>query len=104
MNHLFSLYIKSMGRDTVYRVEERKHPNQSALDFINDIFNPYEKVDKLISEFREELRQLAYAIETTSTRTRFTRYLHLPNRPQSELLECEESMSRAPSNTQNLSR
>src|SRR5205807_4381404 len=35
----------------------------SPLDFINDVFNPYEKVDKFISEFREELRQLAYAIE-----------------------------------------
>jgi hypothetical protein len=35
MDHLFSLYIKSMGKDTVYRVEERKHPHQPAVDFIN---------------------------------------------------------------------
>lgn len=46
MNHLFSLYIKPMGRDTVYRVEERKHPNQSALDFINDVFNPSQDYTK----------------------------------------------------------
>jgi hypothetical protein len=52
-----------MGKDTVYRVEERKHPHQSPLDFINDVFNPVEKVEKLISEFREEQKQLAYAIE-----------------------------------------
>jgi argonaute-like protein implicated in RNA metabolism and viral defense len=52
-----------MGKDTVYRVEERKHPHQSHLDFINDVFNPVEKVEKLISEFREEQKQLAYAIE-----------------------------------------
>jgi hypothetical protein len=102
MNHLFSLYIKSMGRDTVYRVEERKHPHQSALDFINDVFNPSEKVEKVISEFRDELKQHVYAIEATSTRTRFTPYLHLSNRPQSELLECE-SRSKVSSNTQNLS-
>ncbi len=84
MNHLFSLYIKSMGRDTVYRVEERKHPNQSALDFINDVFNPDEKVDKLVSVFGEELRQLVYAIGVTPTRTRFTPCLR-SNRLQSEL-------------------
>ena len=48
MDHLFSLYIKSIGKDTVYRVEERKHPHKPALDFINDIFNPMEKVEKQI--------------------------------------------------------
>jgi hypothetical protein len=47
MNHLFSLQIESMGEDTVYKVEERKHPHQSPLDFINDVFNPVEKVEKL---------------------------------------------------------
>jgi len=43
LNHLFSLYIKSMGEDTVYRVEERKHPKKYAIDAINDIFNPKEE-------------------------------------------------------------
>jgi hypothetical protein len=108
MDHLFSLYIKSMGKDTVYRVEERKHPHQSPLDFIKDVFNPYEKVEKLISEFREELRQLVYAIEeklnSTSTRTRSTTHiLRLSNRHQSELLECGVSRSSVSPNTQNLS-
>jgi hypothetical protein len=40
-----------MGKDTVYRIEERKHPHKPVIDFINDVFNPSEKVDKLISEF-----------------------------------------------------
>jgi len=57
MDHLFSIYIKSMGNDTVYRVEERKHPHKPAVDFINDVFNPIEKFEKLVSEFRKELRQ-----------------------------------------------
>jgi hypothetical protein len=26
LDHLFSIYIKSMGKDTVCRLEERKHP------------------------------------------------------------------------------
>ncbi|MGC1930685.1 MAG: hypothetical protein WA667_17080 [Candidatus Nitrosopolaris sp.] len=54
MDHLFCLYIKSMGKDTVYRIEERKHPHKPPLDFINDVLNPVEKVEKLISEFRDE--------------------------------------------------
>jgi hypothetical protein len=47
MNYLFPLYIKSMGKDTVCRVEERKHPHKPAVDFINDVFNPIEKVEKI---------------------------------------------------------
>jgi hypothetical protein len=56
MDHLFSLYIKSMGKDTVCRIEERKHPHISPIDFINDVFNPIEKFEKLISELRKELK------------------------------------------------
>jgi hypothetical protein len=67
MDHLFSIYIKSMGEDTVYRIEERRHPHIPALDFINDVFNPLEKVEKLISGFREEQKQLVYAIEELMT-------------------------------------
>jgi hypothetical protein len=47
MNHLFSLYIKSMGKDTVYRIEERKHPHKPAIDFIIDVLNPIEKFEKI---------------------------------------------------------
>ncbi|MFZ0514735.1 MAG: hypothetical protein WAM14_24235 [Candidatus Nitrosopolaris sp.] len=43
-----------MDKDTVYRVEERKHPHKPPLDFINDVLNPSEKIEKLISEFRDE--------------------------------------------------
>jgi hypothetical protein len=58
MNHLFSVYIKSMGKDTVCRVEERKHPHKPAVDFINDVFNPLEKVQKIISEFNKGLKKM----------------------------------------------
>ena len=47
-----------MGKDTVYRIEERKHPHESAVDFINDVFNPLEKVEKIISEFNKGLRKM----------------------------------------------
>jgi len=44
-----------MGKDTVCRIEERKHPNQSAIDFINDVFNPVEKVEKQIAEYAKKV-------------------------------------------------
>jgi len=47
-----------MGKDTVYRIEERKHAHKPALDFINDVFNPIERFEKIVSEFRKELKQM----------------------------------------------
>jgi len=58
LNHLFSIYIKSMAKDTVCRVEERKHPNQSAIDFINDVFNPIERVERRIAEYGNKLSKI----------------------------------------------
>jgi hypothetical protein len=47
-----------MGNNTAYRVEERKHPHAPAIDFINDVFNPIEKFEKLVSDLvRKELKQ-----------------------------------------------
>jgi len=48
-DHLFRIYIKSMGKETVCRVEESLHPKKSALEAINDIFNPMEKVERQIA-------------------------------------------------------
>jgi hypothetical protein len=48
LDHLFRIYIKSMGKETVCRVEESLHPKESALETINDIFNPMEKVERQI--------------------------------------------------------
>jgi len=66
LNHLFRIYIKAMGKDTVCRVEENKHPKKRAIEFINDIFNPYERLerqiieqDKKLTEISEMLKKLA---------------------------------------------
>jgi hypothetical protein len=91
-----------MGKDTVYRIEERRHPHKAAIDFINDVFNPLEKVEKLISGFREEQEQLAYAIEeklnSTPTRTWSTLQTDL------NLNLKGTSRSRVSSNTQSMSK
>ena len=53
LDHLFRIYIKSMGKETVCRVEESLHP--SVLETINDIFNPMEKVEKQIAVLNTKL-------------------------------------------------
>jgi hypothetical protein len=63
--------------------KERKHPHEPVIDFINDVFNPLEKVEKLVSELREAQKQFFYAIEEKlySTSTTTTHRLRLSNRP-----------------------
>ena len=58
LDHLFRIYIKSMGIDTVCRVEEEKHPDKTAIEAINEIFNPYEGVEKQLAEQDKILHQI----------------------------------------------
>ena len=67
-DHLFCLYVKAMGKDTVYRVEERKQPHKNPLEFINDIFNPVERVEKQMAEFRQEQDKKLSAIHDLLSR------------------------------------
>jgi hypothetical protein len=55
LDHLFRIYIKSMGKETVCRVEESLHPKRSALETINDIFNPMEKIEKQIAALNTKI-------------------------------------------------
>jgi hypothetical protein len=45
IDHLFRIYIKSMGKDTICRVEESKCPKKPAIEFINEVFNLTERFD-----------------------------------------------------------
>jgi hypothetical protein len=51
-DHLFRIYIKSMGKDTVCRAEESKvfTAKKSPIEAITDIFNPNEKIENRIAE------------------------------------------------------
>lgn len=55
LDHLFRIYIKSMGKETVCRVEESLHPKISAIETINNIFNPMEKVERQIVELNTKI-------------------------------------------------
>jgi hypothetical protein len=55
------MYFLFISSQPVYRIEERRHPHESAVDFINDVFNPMEKFEKIVSELvRKELKQMQF--------------------------------------------
>jgi hypothetical protein len=59
LDHLFSIYIKSMGKDTVYRIEERKNPSSAtAMEFINDALNPLERFEVRFAEQDSKLNEI----------------------------------------------
>jgi hypothetical protein len=58
-DHLFGVYIKAMGKDTVCRVEENRHFKKSLIDSINNIFNPTEKLEKRVDAIYDIVCRLA---------------------------------------------
>lgn len=66
LDQLFSIYIKSMGKDTVCRVEERKSLKHTlAIESINRIFNPFEAIENH-SSLEKKLDQILLEIEELS--------------------------------------
>jgi len=50
-DHLLRIYIKSMGRDTVCRVEESCNSiNRPAIEAISNIFHPYDKNERRLTK------------------------------------------------------
>ena len=63
LDHLFSVYIKSLGTDTVCRVEERKSlKHMPAIKFIDNVFDPFEKIETQ-SGLLARLEELSSKIE-----------------------------------------
>jgi hypothetical protein len=62
LDHLFSIYIKSMGKDAVCRLEERKHhtTKRPAVEFVNNIFNPVGRLEKQITEIEKKVDVMLY--------------------------------------------
>jgi hypothetical protein len=46
LDHIFRIYVKSMEKNTVCRVEETKPPKKPVIEAINEIFNPRERFDR----------------------------------------------------------
>ena len=59
LDHLFRIYINALGKDTVCRVEDAKQPKKREVEFINDVLNPMEKIERQVSGISEQLDKLA---------------------------------------------
>jgi hypothetical protein len=55
MDHLFRVYIKRIGDKTFCRVEETKNLKMPVIDAINHILNPYDSVERQLSEIQHLL-------------------------------------------------
>jgi hypothetical protein len=52
-----------MDKDTVCRVEENKHLKISAIEFINEVFNPTERLERLIVEQGRKMSKICDKFE-----------------------------------------
>jgi hypothetical protein len=75
LDHLFRVYIKSMGNRTICRVEDAPKPKKLVIDAINDIFNPVERFEKQslmqaqkICEIHDMLSQLLVLLASGTSR------------------------------------
>lgn len=64
LDHIFRIYIKALGRETVCRVEENKHPKRPAIEFINDTFNPIESIQRQLTKISDWLDKLTENAKT----------------------------------------
>ena len=58
LDHLFRIYIKSIGEDTLCMVEESCNPNRPVIQAISEIFNPNERLQNQIAEYGNKLSQV----------------------------------------------
>jgi hypothetical protein len=56
MDHLFRVYIKRIKNETFCRVEETKNLKIPVIEAINHILNPYDRVERQLSEIGRLLR------------------------------------------------
>jgi len=66
LDHLFRVYIKAMGKDTICRIEENKRPNITAIEFINDVFNPLEKLEVYLKGYDEKIDEIQHKVRELS--------------------------------------
>jgi hypothetical protein len=70
-DHLLRVYIKSMGKDTVCRVEESLNPigksSSSAIQAVSNIFNPFGAIQNKIFEIGKKVDVLYDCIVSSSS-------------------------------------
>ena len=84
LDHLFRIYIKAMGKDTICRIEENKRPKIGAIEFINDVFNPLEKLEGYLKGYDEKINNIENVIRELNRK-----FDSLPNKFRCRCLEKE---------------
>jgi hypothetical protein len=69
LDHLFRVYIKSIGKDTICRVEESVtcSNGSSAIETINSVFNPNQRIENLIVGMKNKLDDLCSSLNDTTS-------------------------------------
>jgi hypothetical protein len=62
IDHIFRVYIKSRGPNTICRVEETRRPNKPAIEAIDQIFNPLESLESQVKGLRKMVTNLEHKI------------------------------------------
>jgi hypothetical protein len=57
-DRVFRVYIKSLGDKAVYRVEESQHPHKPAIQVINDVLNPVERIGEKIDKQQDKITEI----------------------------------------------
>lgn len=57
-DRVFRVYIKSLGDKAVYRVEESRHPYKPAIEVINDVLNPVERIGEKIDKQQDKITEI----------------------------------------------
>jgi hypothetical protein len=57
MDHLFRVYIKKIGNGTFCRVEETKNLKMPVIEAINQILNPFDRIERQLSEIQRLLNR-----------------------------------------------
>jgi hypothetical protein len=64
LDHLFRVYIKSKGKNTVCRTEESVtcSKGSSPIETINNIFNPYQRIENLVVGMQNKLDDICSSL------------------------------------------
>jgi hypothetical protein len=58
LDHLLGIYVKAMGQNTILRVEETKHQKMNVADFITDVFNPMDSIQKELQDLGGRIKEI----------------------------------------------
>ena len=65
-DHIFRVYFKSLGADTVCRVEESCTPRKPVIQAVTQILNPSDRIEQRLDRVEQAIRKLSTSVEAIS--------------------------------------